>query len=66
VHAWEGEDTEEDANFCSSCASLLRHEASREVIKASRGVIVFGSSTGGRWGGKVGPGARQGETALLV
>lgn len=66
MHAWEGEDTEEDANFCSSCASLLRHEASREVIKASRGVIVFGSSTGGRWGGKVGPGARQGETALLV
>lgn len=45
---------------------LLRHEASREVIKASRGVIGFGSGTGGGWGGKVGPRARQGKTALLV
>lgn len=45
---------------------LLKHEASGEVIKASRGVIVFGSGTGGGWDGKVGARARQGKTALLM
>lgn len=41
--AGKGEDAEEDANFCYSCVSLLRPEA-------SRGVMGLGGSPGGRRG----------------
>lgn len=58
--------TQRRMQISAPAVRLLKHEASREVIKASRGVIVFGSGTGGGWDGKVGARARQGKTALLM